>query len=317
MQLVNRYKIAASVIAICFVISSSIIGVSAKALPTNDENEKGRVIGATVTSAIFESPNDDSAVLNVVVRNQIVRSLDECGDFYQIRYGREMAFVKKEDFLEGTDLLRYVRSHPEWYTRWVKIAAEDVNLMDCENGKVVATAKMGDMFQLKYAEKNFYVAILPVAGDDGMADSTLVRISKDESIEKCLIDVTNFEGMGKFNEGQTDIISFACEFVGYPYVWGGTDPLTGADCSGFVQYVYRNFGIELPRCSWQQAEVGKEVSFEALEPGDLIFYQRGERIGHVALYIGDGKVVHARGKEYGICITRYDYSKPAYARRII
>ena len=114
-----------------------------------------------------------------------------------------------------------------------------------------------------------------------------------------------------------DLIDYACSFVGNAYVWGGDDPNTGADCSGFVKYVYNEFGIQLPRRSCDQATIGEEVSFDEMVPGDLVFYKRGDKIGHVAIYIGDGQVVQARGAAYGICITRYDYSTPAFARRVL
>lgn len=84
------------------------------------------------------------------------------------------------------------------------------------------------------------------------------------------------------------IIDYACSFIGKPYVWGGTDPNTGADCSGFIQYVYRKFGISLPRSSYDQRNAGKEVSYSNAQPGDIICYS-----GHVAIYMGGGQIVHA------------------------
>lgn len=84
------------------------------------------------------------------------------------------------------------------------------------------------------------------------------------------------------------VVNYACTFIGKPYVWGGTDPNTGADCSGFIQYVYRNFGISLPRSSYEQLSAGKEVSYANAQPGDIICYS-----GHVAIYMGGGQIVHA------------------------
>lgn len=84
------------------------------------------------------------------------------------------------------------------------------------------------------------------------------------------------------------VVNYACTFIGNPYVWGGTDPNTGADCSGFIQYVYRHFGISLPRSSYEQLSAGKEVSYANAQPGDIICYS-----GHVAIYMGGGQIVHA------------------------
>lgn len=94
------------------------------------------------------------------------------------------------------------------------------------------------------------------------------------------------------------VVDFATQFVGNPYVWGGTSLTDGADCSGFVQSVYANFGVSLPRTSYEQQNAGTEVSYADAQPGDLICYG-----GHVAIYMGDGKIVHASNAKDGIKIS--------------
>lgn len=114
-----------------------------------------------------------------------------------------------------------------------------------------------------------------------------------------------------------DIVAYAKQFEGNPYVYGGTSLTNGADCSGFTLSVYKNFNIQLPRTSAAQSKVGKLVSIDELLPGDLIFYGYGTSVTHVSLYIGDGEVIHALGAKYGIVISRYDYNTPLWAKRII
>ncbi len=94
------------------------------------------------------------------------------------------------------------------------------------------------------------------------------------------------------------IADFALQFVGNPYVWGGTSLTNGADCSGFAQSVYKHFGISIPRTSAEQSQYGPKVAFDDLQPGDLVFYA-----GHVAISIGDGKIVHASSAKEGIKIS--------------
>jgi peptidoglycan hydrolase CwlO-like protein len=94
------------------------------------------------------------------------------------------------------------------------------------------------------------------------------------------------------------IVAYATQFVGNPYVWGGTSLTNGADCSGFVQSVYANFGISLPRTSYEQQTVGTEVSYADAQPGDLICYG-----GHIAIYMGNGQIVHASNATDGIKIS--------------
>ena len=96
----------------------------------------------------------------------------------------------------------------------------------------------------------------------------------------------------------SSVVNYATQFVGNPYVWGGTSLTSGADCSGFVQSVYANFGVSLPRTSYEQQNAGTEVSYADAQPGDLICYG-----GHVAIYMGNGQIVHASNAKDGIKIS--------------
>ncbi len=115
-------------------------------------------------------------------------------------------------------------------------------------------------------------------------------------------------GSGK---GQ-QIASYACQFIGNPYVAGGTSLTNGADCSGFVMSVYKAFGISLPRSSYAQSTVGRAVSYAEAQPGDVIYYG-----GHVGIYIGNGQIVHASTERTGIKITSATYRSIITVRRIV
>ncbi|MEE3393601.1 MAG: C40 family peptidase [Lachnospiraceae bacterium] len=113
-----------------------------------------------------------------------------------------------------------------------------------------------------------------------------------------------------------EVASYAVKFEGNRYVAGGSSLTHGTDCSGFTMSVYKKFGISLPHSSRAQAGYGKSVSVSEMIPGDLVFYG-GRGIHHVALYIGDGKVVHATTQRTGIMVTRLTYSgSPVKARRV-
>ena len=98
--------------------------------------------------------------------------------------------------------------------------------------------------------------------------------------------------------------------MGNPYVYGGTSLTNGADCSGFVMSVFAEFGYELPRVAAAQCAASEKKSVADIEAGDLVFYGEG-CIDHVALYIGDGKIVHASTAATGIKVSDYDYRAPA------
>jgi len=116
---------------------------------------------------------------------------------------------------------------------------------------------------------------------------------------------------------RNQIVSYALQFEGNPYVWGGTSLNNGADCSGFTQSVLQDFGIYIPRTSRTQATAGRKVSLDNLQPGDLIFYAKNGSINHVALYIGNGQVISASSPSTGIRIANYDYRQPVKARSYI
>ena len=94
---------------------------------------------------------------------------------------------------------------------------------------------------------------------------------------------------------RTSMVKFATSFIGNPYVWGGTSLTQGADCSGFVQSIYAQYGYSIPRVAADQAQYGKKIQVSDAQPGDLIFYARDGEIYHVVMYIGDGKVVEGGG----------------------
>ncbi len=112
---------------------------------------------------------------------------------------------------------------------------------------------------------------------------------------------------------RTAIVAYAKQFLGNPYVYGGTSLTNGTDCSGFTQSVFAHFGIATGRSSRDQAAKGREIEMSLAQPGDLLFYASGNYINHVALYIGDGKVIHASNSTTGIIISPYNYRTPCKA----
>ena len=116
-------------------------------------------------------------------------------------------------------------------------------------------------------------------------------IDSDNTVDPDTVD-TSSSGSG------SSIVDYATQFVGNPYVWGGTSLTSGADCSGFTQSVYAQFGYSLPRTSYDQQNWGTEVSYADAQPGDLICYG-----GHVAIYMGNGQIVHASNSRDGIKIS--------------
>ena len=123
---------------------------------------------------------------------------------------------------------------------------------------------------------------------------------------------------GSVSSSRANIVNYAVQFVGNPYVYGGTSLTNGADCSGFVQSVMKHFGVSLPRTSRDQGNAGRGISSGEMRPGDLVFYAGSSgTINHVALYIGGGQVVHASNAKTGIKISTWNYRTPARIRNVL
>ena len=118
---------------------------------------------------------------------------------------------------------------------------------------------------------------------------------------------------GKATGTRAELVAYAKQFEGNPYVYGGTSLTNGADCSGFTMSIYKHFGISIGRSSRDQAANGKTISISDLQPGDLIFYGSKGYINHVALYIGGGEIIHASTASTGIKISNYNYKTPVKA----
>lgn len=114
------------------------------------------------------------------------------------------------------------------------------------------------------------------------------------------------------NVSASDVLNYASQFVGNPYVFGGTSLTNGIDCSAFVQACFGHFGISLPRTSYQQRSAGQEVSYANAKAGDIICYA-----GHVAIYMGNGKIIHAANARQGICYGTATYRTIVSVRRVL
>ena len=124
---------------------------------------------------------------------------------------------------------------------------------------------------------------------------------------------------GNLSGTRKKLVDTALQYLGNRYVWGGNDPATGADCSGFVKYLYSKVaGISLPRVSSQQCYVGTLISSTEMQPGDLLYYARPDgTVHHVAMYIGSGTIIHAASTAEGIRLSQWNYNTPKYIRRLV
>lgn len=135
--------------------------------------------------------------------------------------------------------------------------------------------------------------------------------------QACYYTLTSIKSGVPGGEVRSSVVEFASQFIGNPYVWGGTSLTEGADCSGFVQSIYKEYGVELPRVAEDQAQYGTKIAVEDAQPGDLIFYARDGYIYHVVIYAGNGKTVEAMGTKYGIVQGNLNTANAVWATRVL
>ena len=142
-----------------------------------------------------------------------------------------------------------------------------------------------------------------------------VKIKPEEN-KACYYTFTSVQEASQEAKTRESMVNFALQFLGNPYVWGGTSLTNGCDCSGFVQSIYAYYGYSLPRVADAQSGYGMQIPISSAQPGDLIFYAKNGYVYHVSMYIGNGQVVHAAGRKLGI-ITSGISGNAVWATRII
>jgi len=181
---------------------------------------------------------------------------------------------------------------------------------DCE---ILTTMGEGERLEVVEDEKDGWIKVM-VDDQEGYISAEYAEVKEELMTAMTMTELMYGDGVSNV---RVDLCQFAKKFIGNPYVWGGTSLTKGADCSGFVLSVFKQYGYSLPHSSRAQAGMGKKISLAEAKPGDLVFYSGGGRINHVAIYIGGGQVVHASNPRTGIRISAATYRTVSTVRRII
>ncbi len=293
--------------------SGSVEGyVKAQYFITGDEAEAvAKEIGttyATVTSnsglRLREAPSLESAILTTL----------DSGTSYEV-IGEESGFARLliDDTLQGYVSCDYISTRVE-FREAVSLEEEAEQLRQKEQQKQEAEAAIQKL------EKTVEENVIPAnPAGNGTSHSTDAPPSESSQTGGT---ASGSGGPGYFTpEGEQAvmsatreaIIAYAKQFLGNPYVYGGSSLTDGTDCSGFTMRIYEHFGISTGRSSRDQAVNGKEIAVSDVQPGDLLFYASGDTINHVAMYIGGGQIIHAATSKTGICIANANYRTPCKA----
>ena len=243
--------------------------------------------------------------------------LGKKGAWVKISSGSLKGYVKKEYLATGADAEKLAEKYGTKYAvlkkgtsvlnvREEKNTSSDIVTQLPEGKRYTVKSENADWCKVKVKGKSGYVAKEYVHTKYGFKEAKSLKKKTKETVRSYASE----------NKAES-LISYAKQFIGNKYVWGGSSLTNGTDCSGFTLRVFQKFGYSLPRTSAEQAGCGSSVKLSELKPGDLVFYKRGGRVHHVAIYIGGGQIVHAAGAKWGIITSNMNYSRVSHARRIL
>ncbi len=261
---------------------------------------------------VRDKAGEDGELVGKMTKNAACEILSVEGDWAHVKSGKVEGYVHTDYLLTGEEARKkaqevvYVVAKVNTQTLKVR---EQPNT-DCP---VITLVAQDERLEVVEQQSDGWAKIML---DDEEAYVSTDYCVVEEELETAVTMKELLYGNGISNT-RIDLCQYAKQFVGNPYVWGGTSLTKGADCSGFVQSVFKHFGVSLPRSSRQQVGVGTKISLADAKPGDLIFYAKGGTINHVALYIGDGQVVHASSPKTGIRISNATYRTPAAVKRVL
>ena len=243
--------------------------------------------------------------------------LGKKGSWVKISSGSLKGYVKKEYLATGADAEKLAEKYGTKYAV-LKKGTSVLNVREEKNtsSDIVTQLPEGKRYTVK--SENADWCKVKVKGKSGYVAKEYVHTKYSFKEAKSLKKKTKETVRSYASENKAEsLISYAKQFIGNKYVWGGTSLTNGTDCSGFTLRVFQKFGYSLPRTSAEQAGCGSSVKLSELKPGDLVFYKRGGRVHHVAIYIGGGQIVHAAGAKWGIITSNMNYSRVSHARRIL
>lgn len=261
---------------------------------------------------VRDKAGEDGELVGKMTKNAACEILSIDGEWAHIKSGKVEGYVHTDYLLTGEDAKQ--RAAEVVYTV-AKVNTTTLKVREQPSTECPVITLVAQDERLEVVEQK------PEGWAKIMLDDEEAYVSTDYCVIEQELDtaVTMKELMygNGISNTRIDLCQYAKQFVGNPYVWGGTSLTKGADCSGFVQSVFRHFGVSLPRSSREQVNVGTKISLADAQPGDLIFYAKGGTINHVALYIGNGQVVHASSPKTGIRISNATYRSPAAVKRVL
>ena len=254
---------------------------------------------------------EDGKLVGKLPKDAACEVLDTDDTWAHIKSGSVEGYVSKEYLLTGVSAKHKAE---ELAATMARVTTDSLKVRAEANtdSEVITLVPNGEVLEVAAVEGEWVKVLLDA--EEAYVSGEFVEVSAELGTAVTMSELLYGQGI---SDVRVDICQYAKEFLGNPYVWGGTSLTKGADCSGYVMSLYKKYGVNLPHSSRAQANCGTTIKVSEAQPGDLIFYGKGKTINHVAMYIGGGKVIHASSPKTGIRISNVSYRTPFKAVRIL
>ena len=260
---------------------------------------------------VREEPSEDGKLVGKMSKNSGCEVYEIKDGWAYIKSGKVTGYVKAEFLLTGKEARDRA---DEVATDMAVCNSGGLRVREEASTESPVITLVAEGEELEVVEQlDGWVKIM-LDDEEAYVSSDYVDIAK--KLDRAVTQTELIYGKG-VSDVRVDLVNFAKQFLGNPYVWGGTSLTNGADCSGFVQSVFKNYGVSLPRTSSAQSTTGTKISLSEAQPGDLVFYAKNGRVNHVAIYIGSGQVIHASNARTGIKISNASYRTPYAVKRVL
>lgn len=254
---------------------------------------------------------EDGKLVGKLPKNAACEVLDSDDTWAYIKSGKVEGYVSLEFLLTGIPAKRRAE---ELATTMARVTTDSLKVRAEANteSEVITLVPNGEELEVADVEGDWVRVYLD--DEEVFVSAEYVEVSSELGTAITMTELLYGQGV---SDVRVDLCQYAKEFLGNPYVWGGTSLTKGADCSGYVLSIFKKYGVNLPHSSVAQAGSGTTIQVSEAQPGDLIFYGNGRSINHVAIYIGGGQVIHASNPKTGIRISNVSYRSPVKAVRIL
>jgi len=230
--------------------------------------------------------------------------LGEENGFYKVKTGNAEGYVSMDYVITGEEALAIAQNEAK---EMATVTTETLRVREEASTDSETLSTVNKDEELVVIEKLDGWVKVEVDNYQGYVSADYVDVAVKLKTGNTMKELTFGNGV---SQTRVDLVNYALQFVGNRYVWGGESLTRGVDCSGFTMKIYQKYGIYLPHSSRAQPNHGTKISRSEIRPGDLIFYGNGRSINHVAIYIGNGQVVHASNARDGIKISNAFYRTP-------